>query len=114
MTMKSLFCLAILVGMLGFSGVAMAARPLRLGGDEVPGARAYLQQLNRRLERMTRQVESFSQAADQAVAAIVAGSDMAVRGSRALASEMSNRPGAMFGYRGQRGQVGDVILLCAR
>ncbi len=88
-----------------------AATPLR--ADEAPHARAYLAQLNTRLERVGSQMSTISEAANVAAAALVSGRGtrgFGVRGDAGLANELSNRAGAMMGYDGRTGGPGDVIL----
>ena len=78
--------------------------------DEVPHARAYLDALEASLDQIQNNMPDISKAADTAALALADGAGFGVRGDDGLASELSNRAGAMMGYDGRRGKAGDVIL----
>ena len=80
--------------------------------DEAPVARAYLDELNLKLDVIESQMAQITLAADLAARSLTEGSGFAVRGDESLASELSLRPGAMMGYNGSMGEPGDVILYC--
>lgn len=84
--------------------------PALLHADEAPHARAYLETLQIRLQQIANQMPAISEAADLAAGALVEGKTFAVCGDDGLATELSNRAGAMMGYDGRRGEAGDVVL----
>lgn len=88
--------------------VVFSSAPLR--ADEAPHARAYLDQLQTRLELIQTDMPTITQAAEAAAASLIEGRGFGVRGDRGLANELSNRAGAMMGYDGRPGDKGDVML----
>ncbi len=103
---------AVLLFLLSMA-LMLTMSPSVLYADEAPHARAYLGQLNTRIQLVGAQMPKISRAAEQAAQAIVAGRGdcgFGVRGDAGLANELSNRGGAMLGYDGRAGESGDVIL----
>ncbi|GAB4196323.1 MAG: hypothetical protein Kow00105_10470 [Phycisphaeraceae bacterium] len=78
--------------------------------DEAPYARAYLDRLLERVDRIGSDMEALTSAAEVSAKALDEGAGFGVRGDVGMAQELSQRAGAMMGYDGRRGEAGDVVL----
>ena len=101
--LPTLLCLCLLI----------PCQPLR--ADEAPHARAYLNALNERLDRLADQMPLISKAAQQSAKVLAKqrlneAAAFGVRGDPGLANELSNRAGSILAYDGRPGAAGDVIL----
>lgn len=90
--------------------LSIALTPVSLRADEVPHARAYLDQLHNSLVQIEYDLTMIADAADRAAEAVANGKGMGVRGDAGLANELSNRAGSLMGYDGRAGEPGDVIV----
>jgi hypothetical protein len=90
--------------------LTLAGWPAVLCADEAPHARAYLDRLDARLERVGAEMSTITRAAELAADALAQGRVFGAQGEPGLLYELSNRAGAMMGYDGRPGEPGDVIL----
>ncbi len=98
----------ILVCVLGVVWDPLSAAVVR--ADEAPHARAYLNRLLERVDRIGSHMEALTSAAEVSAEALDHGAGFGVRGDGGMARELSQRAGAMMGYDGRRGESGDVVL----